>query len=122
MRLFSLLVTALHSLIHTKVSIETDISVTIKRPAFQEPKPIDAVTIAAVLDDLAHSNPEKLDWRHSVVDLMKLVGLDSSRYARSQLAAELGFDGTFSGKDNENIWLHQQVIEQLRTRGIDLPQ
>jgi Domain of unknown function (DUF3597) len=51
------------------------------------------VDVAAVLDGLAAKNPEKLDWKHSIVDLMKLVGMDSSFTARKQLAAELHYTG-----------------------------
>ena len=59
------------------------------------PEPVD---VTAVLDDLAANNPQKLDWRHSIVDLMKLVGMESSLAERKDLADELGFSG-----DNREI-------------------
>src|SRR5688572_28995824 len=54
---------------------------------------ITQVDVAAILDDMAKRNPEKLDWKHSIVDLMKLVGMDSSLAERKDLAADLKYDG-----------------------------
>ena len=58
--------------------------------------PAGSVDVAAILDALNEKNPEELDWRKSIVDLMKLVGLDSSLTARKQLAAELNYAGDTS--------------------------
>ena len=66
-----------------------------------------SVDVAAVLTDLASKNSEKLDWRHSIVDLMKLLGLDSSFAARKELAKELGYTGSSDDSAAMNIWLHQ---------------
>jgi Domain of unknown function (DUF3597) len=80
------------------------------------------VDVAAVLDDLARKNPEKLDWKHSIVDLMKLVGMDSSLTARKQLATELHYTGDQSDTASMNIWLHKQVLRKLAENGGKVPQ
>lgn len=80
-----------------------------------------AVDIAKVLDDLNETNPETLDWRVSIVDLLKVLGLDSSLAARKQLAAELKFDGDTSDSAAMNIWLHKKVIELVAANGGKVP-
>ena len=69
---------------------------------------------SAELDKMAASSGEKLDWRHSVVDLMKLTHRDSSLGARATLAHELGHAGKFTGTAEQNIWLHQQLMTHLK--------
>jgi len=71
-------------------------------------QPGPSVDVAAVLDDLNDKTTEKLDWRHSVVDLMKLLSIDSSFAARKELAKELHYDGDTSNSASMNIWLHKQ--------------
>ena len=80
------------------------------------------VDVAAVLDHLAAQNPQKLDWRHSIVDLMKLVGMDSSFGNRKALAAELGYTGDSSDSASMNIWLHKKVMAKLAENGGKVPQ
>ncbi len=80
------------------------------------------VDVAAILDDLAAKNPEKLDWKHSIVDLMKLVGMDSGLSARKQLATELHFTGDQNDSAAMNIWLHKQVLRKLAENGGKVPQ
>jgi hypothetical protein len=63
---------------------------------------------------LVAKNPEKLDWRESIVDLMKLVGIDSSLAARKQLAAELHYSGDKKDSATMNIWLSQRGIQEDR--------
>ena len=75
--------------------------------------PMSQAQLETTLDAKAAANPEKLDWRNSIVDLMKLTGQDSSLQNRERLAAELGYQGHFNGDPQMNIWLHQQVMEQL---------
>lgn len=70
--------------------------------------------LGASLDAKAAANPEKLDWRNSIVDLMKLTGQDSSLPARESLAKELGYQGPLDGSAAMNIWLHQKVMDRLR--------
>ena len=81
-----------------------------------------AVDVTAILDGLANDNSQKLDWRHSIVDLMKLVGMDSSLAARKALAAELHFTGDTSDSAKMNIWLHKQVLQKLSDNGGHVPQ
>jgi hypothetical protein len=80
------------------------------------------VDVAAIMDDLAKKNPEKLDWRQSIVDLMKLVGMDSSLSARKQLATELHYSGDQNDSASMNIWLHKQVLIKLAENGGEVPQ
>jgi hypothetical protein len=80
------------------------------------------VDVAAVLDGLAAKNPEKLDWKHSIVDLMKLVGMDSSFAARKQLAAELHYTGDPNDSASMNVWLHKEVLKKLSENGGKVPQ
>jgi 3-oxoacyl-ACP reductase-like protein len=79
------------------------------------------VDVAAVLNDLAKKNPEKLDWRKSIVDLMKLVGMDSSLGARKQLATELHYTGDQNDSASMNIWLHKEVLKKLAENGGKVP-
>jgi Domain of unknown function (DUF3597) len=80
------------------------------------------VDVAAILNDLAKKNPEKLDWQRSIVDLMKLVGMDSSFTARKQLAAELHYSGDPNDSASMNIWLHKAVLTKLAENGGKVPQ
>jgi len=89
------------------------------RPSTAPAAPVD---VAAVLDHLASQDPQKLDWRHSIVDLMKLVGMDSSFGARKALAAELGYTGDSSDSAAMNIWLHKTVMAKLAENGGKVPQ
>jgi hypothetical protein len=81
-----------------------------------------AVDVTAILDKLAADNSQKLDWRHSIVDLMKLVGMDSSLASRKALAAELKFTGDTADSATMNIWLHKQVLQKLAENGGRVPQ
>ena len=79
------------------------------------------VDVAAVLNDMARKNPEKLDWRKSIVDLMKLVGMDSSLAARKQLATEFHYTGDMNDSASLNVWLHKQVLVKLAENGGKVP-
>ncbi|WP_116813382.1 DUF3597 domain-containing protein [Steroidobacter cummioxidans] len=80
-----------------------------------------AVDVEAVLQQLAASQKQPLNWRTSIVDLMKLVGLDSSLEHRKELARELGYKGDMSDSAAMNIWLHKQVMTQLAEHGGKVP-
>jgi 3-oxoacyl-ACP reductase-like protein len=84
--------------------------------------PAKAVDVAAILDGLAAKNPEKLDWKKSIVDLMKLVGMDSSFGARKQLAQELNYTGDPNDSASMNVWLHKQVLIKIAENGGKVPQ
>ncbi len=77
--------------------------------------------VEAVLTKLASQNKERLDWRKSIVDLMKLLNLDSSLAARKELAKELHYAGDTSDSAAMNIWLHKQVMIKLAENGGKVP-
>ena len=84
--------------------------------------PPKAVDVAAILDGLAAKNPEKLDWKKSIVDLMKLVGMDSGFKARKELAQELNYTGDPNDSASMNVWLHKQVLVKIAENGGKVPQ
>ena len=83
--------------------------------------PQSAVDVEAVLTKLAAQNKEKLDWRRSIVDLMKLLKLDSSHAARKELAKELHYTGDPNDSAAMNVWLHKQVMIKLAENGGKVP-
>ena len=83
--------------------------------------PMSEVDVEAVLTKLASENKEKLDWRKSIVDIMKLLNLDSSLTARKELAKELGYTGDMNDSATMNIWLHKQVMQKLAANGGKVP-
>ena len=80
------------------------------------------VDVAAVLNGLATTHAERLDWHHSIVDLLKLVGFDSSLAARQELATDLGYTGALDGSAAMNLWLHKEVMKKLADNGGKVPQ
>jgi 3-oxoacyl-ACP reductase-like protein len=90
-------------------------------PASPAAKPATPVDVADVLTKLAAKSREKLDWRHSIVDLMKLLNLDSSLAARKELAGELHYTGDTNDSATMNIWLHKQVMQKLADNGGKVP-
>ncbi len=80
------------------------------------------VDVAAILTKLATEKREKLDWRHSIVDLMKLLDLDSSMSARKELAKELQYSGNLNDSASMNVWLHRQVMQKLAANGGKVPE
>jgi len=82
------------------------------------PEPVD---VEAVLEEMAAANPQKLNWRTSIVDLMKLVGMESSLAERKELADELGYTGDKSDSAAMNIWLHKEVLKKLAENGGKVP-
>jgi uncharacterized protein DUF3597 len=91
-------------------------------PAAPGAAPMSQVDVAAVLTKLAAENKEKLDWRKSIVDLMKLLDLDSSLSARKELAKELHYSGDMNDSASMNIWLHKQVMVKLADNGGKVPE
>lgn len=79
------------------------------------------VDVDSILTRLASENPEKLDWKHSIVDLMKLVDMDSSIGARKSLAADLQYKGDTADSASMNIWLHKEVMQKLAANGGNVP-
>ncbi|MBH5322705.1 DUF3597 domain-containing protein [Aurantiacibacter sediminis] len=82
------------------------------------PRPVSTMDLEEALDNKPGS--DKLNWRTSIVDLMKLVGIDPSYENRKELAAELG-DNYYSGTAEENIWLHRQVMAKIAAEGGKVP-
>ena len=79
------------------------------------------VDVAAIMDRLAEQSSQDLDWRKSIVDLMKLLKLDSSLATRKELAQELKFAGNMKDSATMNIWLHKQVMIKLAENGGKVP-
>jgi hypothetical protein len=90
-------------------------------PQTQTAAPQPVVDVEAVLAALASNNPQKLDWRHSIVDLLKLLDLDSSFAARKELSHELQYTGDTGDSAAMNIWLHRQVMTKLAENGGKVP-
>jgi hypothetical protein len=91
-------------------------------PAFQPaPQAAQPVDVAGILDFMNEQRDQKLNWRTSIVDLMKLIGLESSLAERKELADELGYTGDKSDTATMNIWLHKQVIQKIIDNGGQLP-
>ena len=85
------------------------------------PAPAQSVDVAPILDKAVAAKGEKLEWRTSIVDLMKALDIDSSLAARKELAKELGFTGDSNDSASMNIWLHKQVMTKLAANGGKLP-
>jgi uncharacterized protein DUF3597 len=83
--------------------------------------PAQPVDVEAVLNELAAKNPQKLNWQTSIVDMMKLLDLDSSLQSRTELAHELHYSGDTSDSASMNIWLHKQVMQKLAENGGKVP-
>ena len=81
-----------------------------------------SVDVDAVLRELQAKNTENLNWKTSIVDLLKLLGLDSSMAARRELAAELHYPGNTEDSAAMNMWLHKEVIRKLAENGGKLPE
>lgn len=86
------------------------------------PVAISEVDVVAKLAQLAASHAEKLNWKTSIVDLLKLLGLDSSLAARKELATELGCPADKMGDSAQmNMWLHKTVLHKLAENGGNIP-
>lgn len=88
------------------------------KPAPAAPEPVD---VEAVLQRMAADNKQQLNWRTSIVDLMKLLGMDSSLENRKELARELGYTGDQGDSAAMNIWLHKRVMKELAAHGGKVP-
>ncbi len=86
------------------------------------PVAISVVDVMAKMESLASAHPEKLNWKVSIVDLLKLLGLDSSLAARKELAGELGCPAEKMGDSAQmNMWLHKTVLQKLAANGGNIP-
>lgn len=82
---------------------------------------IPQVDVEKVVSEMAAHKKEKLDWRKSIVDLMKVLDLDSGPAARKELAKELGYTGDMADTAKMNVWLHKQVMQKLAANGGKVP-
>ncbi|MBY3123500.1 DUF3597 domain-containing protein [Rhizobium laguerreae] len=93
----------------------------------QQSKPVPTATgtatvdIVPILDAAAKKSGQKLDWRRSIVDLMKAVGMDASLTERKELAAELGYTGDTNDSAKMNMWLHKALMKRLSENGGKVP-
>ncbi len=83
--------------------------------------PAQSVDVAPILDKAVAAKHEKLEWRTSIVDLMKALDIDSSLAARKELAKEFGYTGDTNNSASMNVWLHKQVMAKLAANGGKLP-
>ena len=91
-----------------------------QKPAAPPPAaPMDTVDVEAILSGMPQAST--LNWRTSIVDLLKLLNLDSSLQSRKELAAELDYSGDTSDSASMNIWLHRQVMNKLAANGGKVP-
>ena len=90
-------------------------------PAGSGAAPATSVEVAPILDAAVKAKGEKLEWRTSIVDLMKALDIDSSLTARKELAKELNYTGDTNDSATMNMWLHKQVVAKLAANGGKLP-
>ena len=89
--------------------------------AVPSPTPMAEVDVEKMLNDMAANSAEKLNWTTSIVDLMKLLGIDSSLTSRKALAQELKYTGDMNDSAAMNIWLHRQVMNRVAANGGKVP-
>ena len=99
----------------------TPVQPPITTAAATAPQPAQPVDVAGILDFMNDQRDQKLNWRTSIVDLMKLLGMESSLAERKELADELGYTGDKSDSATMNMWLHKQVIQKIVDNGGQLP-
>jgi hypothetical protein len=90
-------------------------------PAATPTQSMPEVDVEQILNGMAQSAGQTLNWRTSIVDLLKLLGLDSSLQSRKELAGELGYSGDTNDSASMNIWLHRQVMNKLAANGGKVP-
>ncbi len=90
-------------------------------PSTAPAAPAQSVDVAPILDKAVAAKGEKLEWRTSIVDLMKALDIESSLSARKELAKEFGYTGDSNDSASMNVWLHRQVMVKLVANGGKLP-
>jgi hypothetical protein len=93
----------------------------IAAPVEEAPVAISEVDVIAHLEEIDANDGRNLNWRTSIVDLMKMLGMESSLQERKDLAMELGYTGELEGSAEMNIWLHQAVMRELAANGGKVP-
>jgi hypothetical protein len=102
-------------------NVSAGTSSTAPAPAATPATPPPTVDVEAVLEGLASKYSHKVNWRHSIVDLMAILGIENSLPARRELAHELGYTGDTNDTATMNIWLHKQVLRKLAENGGKVP-
>lgn len=91
-------------------------------PPPPKPQAMSDVDVVAKLESMAAASPQQLNWRTSIVDLMKLLGMDSSLAERKELATELGCPAEYMQDSAKmNVWLHKEVLRQIAENGGNVP-
>ena len=91
-------------------------------PPPPKPEPMAMVDVVSMLEGWAAQTPQKLNWRTSIVDLMKLLGMESSLTERKELATELGCPAEYMHDSAKmNVWLHKEVLRQIAQNGGNVP-
>jgi hypothetical protein len=93
----------------------------LERAVASDPLPASAIDVSAKLDAAAAASGQKLDWRHSIVDLMKALGMDASLDERKELAAELYYTGDMHDSAKMNTFLHKALLQKLAENGGSIP-
>lgn len=86
-----------------------------------QPAPVEEVDVIASLEEIDRTDGRNLNWRSSIVDLMKMLGMESSLQERKDLAMELGYTGDLEGSAEMNMWLHKAVMRELAKNGGKVP-
>jgi hypothetical protein len=102
--------------------VQASAPIPVEPPPPPPPTPIAVVDVVAQLEAYMAANPQKLNWKTSIVDLLKLLDLDSSFGARKELATELGCPGDLMGDSAKmNMWLHKTVLQKIADNGGNIP-
>jgi hypothetical protein len=105
-----------------KPAMPPPVAAPVAPPPPPPPTPIAIVDVVAQLEELAAANPQKLNWKVSIVDLLKLLDIDSSFGARKELATELGCPADLMGDSAKmNMWLHKTVLKKIADNGGNVP-
>lgn len=122
MSIFGSIMSAIFGHSSSQAPAATDEAATLAAQSAPAAAPAGApVDVAAIMDNLASQTTEELDWRNSIVDLIKLINLDSSLTARKELAQELDYTGDMNDSASMNIWLHKEVMTKLAENGGKVP-
>ncbi|PZX26815.1 conserved hypothetical protein [Cupriavidus phytorum] len=90
-------------------------------PAGSQATPLSGVDVEAIMDRMAQQSGQTLNWRTSIVDTMKALGIDSSLEHRKELARELHYSGDMNDSAAMNVWLHKRLMQELAANGGKLP-
>ncbi|ARN22041.1 DUF3597 domain-containing protein [Piscinibacter gummiphilus] len=121
MGIFSKILAKIFPSDHPAVTAPADTAPAAPAAAAPAPVALPPVDVEAILKDLSAKNPGPANWRTSIVDLMKLLQLDSDLASRKELAKELGYTGDTADSASMNIWLHKQVMAKLAANGGKVP-